>query len=236
MQRGLGAEEPELENQKHDTEVTLGPAMLLAILCGLLLLCGLFYTVGYRAGRRSALAGISVTQTSGGQTLTSMAGSALSKPPAKGLVPDTPPPSSQVVQTSRPATLDGSPSGSALTSYAPVGGSAVAPSLPQVRSALPAPSNAVQAASVPLPSGSQVQPAFGQGSPIIMVQVAAVSHMEDANVLMSALRKRGYAVMARRGFADNLIHVQIGPFATRAEATAMSQRLLGDGYNAEVLP
>ena len=69
-----------------------------------------------------------------------------------------------------------------------------------------------------------------------MVQVAAVSHLEDANVLMGALRKRGYAVVARRAFADNLIHVQIGPFATRNDATAMSRRLLNDGYNAEVLP
>lgn len=69
-----------------------------------------------------------------------------------------------------------------------------------------------------------------------MVQVAAVSHAEDASVLMNALRKRGYAVMERRGFSDNLIHVQIGPFANRNDALAISQKLLGDGYNAVVLP
>jgi cell division septation protein DedD len=69
-----------------------------------------------------------------------------------------------------------------------------------------------------------------------MVQIAAVSHPEDANVLMGALRKRGYAVVSRRDPADNLIHVQVGPFANRNDAVAMSRKLLGDGYNAQVLP
>ena len=67
-----------------------------------------------------------------------------------------------------------------------------------------------------------------------MVQIAAVSHQEDADVLMSALRRRGYAVVERHVPGDNLFHVQVGPFATRAEAVAMAQRLLGDGYNAAV--
>lgn len=68
-----------------------------------------------------------------------------------------------------------------------------------------------------------------------MVQIAAVSHMEDANVLMGALLKRGYAVTARREPGDNLIHVQVGPFANRADADAMSEKLLNDGYNAVVM-
>jgi cell division septation protein DedD len=80
-----------------------------------------------------------------------------------------------------------------------------------------------------------VQPALPQNA-AFMVQIAAVSHVDDANVLMGALRKRGYMVVARREPADNLIHVQVGPFATRAEADAMGQRLLSDGYNAIVLP
>ena len=75
-----------------------------------------------------------------------------------------------------------------------------------------------------------------RSSPGIMVQIAAVSHPEDADVLVSALRKRGYAVTARRDPADNLIHVQVGPFANRNDAIAMRQNLLNDGYNAIVQP
>jgi cell division septation protein DedD len=70
----------------------------------------------------------------------------------------------------------------------------------------------------------------------LMVQIAAVSHAEDASVLVAALRRRGYAVTARREPADSLIHVQVGPFANRNDANAMCQRLLGDGYNAIVQP
>ena len=44
-----------------------------------------------------------------------------------------------------------------------------------------------------------------------MVQIAAVSHPEDAEVLVNALRKRGYTVTARRDVGDSLIHVQTGP-------------------------
>jgi cell division septation protein DedD len=69
-----------------------------------------------------------------------------------------------------------------------------------------------------------------------MVQIAAVSRSEDADVLVSALRKRGYTVAYRHDPADGLLHVQIGPFANRGDAFAMRQKLLNDGYNAIVLP
>jgi cell division septation protein DedD len=69
-----------------------------------------------------------------------------------------------------------------------------------------------------------------------MVQIASVAQAEDADVLMSALRRRGYAVVARREPLDGLIHVRIGPFKTRAEADSWRQKLLNDGYNAIVQP
>ena len=65
-----------------------------------------------------------------------------------------------------------------------------------------------------------------------MVQVAAVSHQEDADLLVTALRTKGYAVAARQNPADQLIHIQVGPFTNRKDAEAMRQRLLNDGYNA----
>ena len=69
-----------------------------------------------------------------------------------------------------------------------------------------------------------------------MVQIAAVSNAEDAEVLTAALRKRGYAVTEHRDPVDNLIHVRIGPFATQAEANTWKMKLLNDGYNAIVQP
>jgi cell division septation protein DedD len=69
-----------------------------------------------------------------------------------------------------------------------------------------------------------------------MVQIAAVSHAEDAEVLVNALRRRGYAVSVRRDPLDNLLHVKVGPFTSRADANAMKLKLLNDGYNAIVEP
>ena len=104
-------------------------------------------------------------------------------------------------------------------------------------------------------SGSRVRPALdsqtassgtsvalqASGSPVtpvaastLMVQVAAVSHQEDADVLIGALRKRGYAVNVHRDPTDNLLHVRIGPFASRDDANATRMKLLNDGYNASL--
>jgi len=84
---------------------------------------------------------------------------------------------------------------------------------------LPPPAPAPAAAPVPVPSGSFV------------VQIAAVSHQEDAELLIADLRKRGYIVTIHTE-GDKLIHVQMGPFGTRKDADAMRQRLLAAGYNA----
>jgi len=83
-------------------------------------------------------------------------------------------------------------------------------------------------------TAASVRPAMSRTG-TIMVQIAAVSNQADANVLLSALRRRGYAASAIHFPADNLIHVCIGPFNNRNAANSMREKLLGDGYNAIVL-
>ncbi|MFZ1083556.1 MAG: SPOR domain-containing protein [Terracidiphilus sp.] len=80
------------------------------------------------------------------------------------------------------------------------------------------------------PSGSD----SGQPGGTLMVQIATVSNHEDADVLVSALHKRGYAVSLSQDDADGQFHVRVGPFANLDEADAMRQKLLNDGYNAVV--
>ena len=65
-----------------------------------------------------------------------------------------------------------------------------------------------------------------------MVQIAAISRQEDAQILVAALKKRGYNAVIRNDPRDSLLHVQIGPFTTRDEARAVRTKLLADGYNA----
>jgi DedD protein len=78
------------------------------------------------------------------------------------------------------------------------------------------------------------QPADAEPTPghPVMVQIAAVSRQEDAEVLAGALRKRGFSPSVRPGTTDRFFHVQVGPFTNKADAETMKQHLLSDGYNA----
>jgi DedD protein len=67
-----------------------------------------------------------------------------------------------------------------------------------------------------------------------MVQVAAVSKQEDAEILVSALRKKQYPVFIANSAGDALFHVQVGPFTSAQDADTMKNRLSADGYNAIV--
>jgi DedD protein len=106
---------------------------------------------------------------------------------------------------------------------------------PSTSSAPPAPA-LIAAKQLPVPTTpasnhpAPIMPAAATGS--TMVQIAAISRKEDADILVSALKKRGYSVVVRNEPKDSLLHVQIGPFANRDDARAMRTRLLGDGYNA----
>jgi cell division septation protein DedD len=107
------------------------------------------------------------------------------------------------------------------------------PAPPIVKPALPA------AATTPVPTPVSAQPALAlKGAPAtaIMVQIVTVSHQEDADVLVGALHKRGYAVTALRNPVDNQFHVRVGPFSNRNDANAVRQKLLRDGCNAIVQP
>ena len=73
--------------------------------------------------------------------------------------------------------------------------------------------------------------ALGTSGSQMFVQIAAVSRREDADLLLAALRKRGYDGAIRPQTQDKLLHIQVGPFPTKKDAEAMRQRLIVDGYN-----
>ena len=232
MRRGMGGDEFETEEAQPEREITLGTAMLVVIGCGVVLLCGLCFWIGLAAGRRSATTpGTAAAQSVEGLAVQEPAASSLAKPQAAGLVPERSP-QPAVPEAAQPFGGAQSASDHAPTSYAPAeGGSAATAALAQVRPALPLEGSTASPTSEI--GRVAVQPALQQTAGV-MVQVAALSKVEDARVLVNALRQRGYSAAARREPVDGLIHVRVGPFANRTEAQAMSQRLEGDGYNAEV--
>jgi len=227
-----------------DTEVTLGMGAVLLIVLGLLLLCGLCfglgYTIGHRGGQQTAAAG---QLPPGGQTSPENGAAQVNGSPFKpsAIAPAAVDPPVQNVVPPGDGSQPGAPGQpqSAAPAMAPIAGqpalstatqSSAPSSHPHVRPALPSTATVPQTASA-----SSAQPVAPPAVPF-MVQIAAVSHEEDANVLVDALRKHGYAVSARREPADNLIHVRIGPFNDRNEANRWRLKLLNDGYNALIQP
>lgn len=237
MRIGMGGEF-DLKDDKDEREITLGPVLLVATGCCVLALCGLSFWIGLSVGRHGSQAALpSASPPASSQAAPPPAENSLSKPQAAGLLPAAAPKEPAMPEAIKPFGGAQSSADNALTSYAPIAASTPASAQTvaqkQVKPALPpSPTEPVPASQ---PSTSMVQTAAPQAAGV-MVQIAALSRVDDARALVNALQQRGYAVNARREPADGLIHVRVGPFATRSQADAMSHQLEGDGYNAEVQP
>jgi DedD protein len=215
----------------RDTELTLSSTILLLIFFGLVLLCGLCFGVGYSVGHRGVPDTATLVQPSSGESLPMPADSGRPKPsadPQAGAGVAQP----AVAADDGAATAESSPAGATVQSAAMAAAAGTTNESQQVKPAL---ENVTGLASGTVPPAAAVAPALA-GAGTLAVQIAAISDQDDANVLMSALRKRGYAVAAHREPLDGLIHVRIGPFKTRDEADKWRDKLLNDGYNAVVQP
>jgi DedD protein len=226
------------ESGGRDREISLGTATILGIFLVLALLCAVFFGFGYSMGRRSAQTIVSTPEATPvadsstgskpapGSPVNRSAGSAAHKAIADGADGnDTAPSVVDSTASSGTTAANVSPSSQSLTSNTRYD----ATPQPQTTSIKPVSMPRPAAATTAIPAAVAV-PGLGT----IVVQVAAVSHQEDADVLTNALKKRGYSVAVRQVPQDKLLHVQIGPFANKKDADAMRLRLLADGYNAIV--
>ena len=244
MRRYFDDEELEEEGRRGgDTEVTLSPGAVLGIFFGLVLLCGLCFGAGYwlghgASGHSQAAAARPAAPTAAPDEEPLQASGSVPKPSAEAQAPVTPPaqPDSNGQAQAAPGAAGANPA-NAQPGAAPPAPSAAQPGAPPAQSQVrPAFSGG---GSAPQPAGNGNAPnprAALPGPGQLMVQIAAVSHEEDADVLVNALRTHGYSAAARRDPSDGLIHVRIGPFNSRQEANRMARRLLDDGYNAMVQP
>ncbi|HEY1160071.1 MAG TPA: SPOR domain-containing protein [Terracidiphilus sp.] len=217
-----------------ETELTLGSTTLLFIFFGLVLICGLCFGWGYAVGRHGSQEPSQGVQLGAGGQTTLQGGSSRPKPSATaqvGAAATQRSAAAEQVDDSAPSPGSNTSADASSQSPAPAVAAGQSNGPPQVRPALAPMANPAQ----PVQPGGMVAPALAAAGSL-MVQIAAVSHPEDADVLMTALRKRGYAVTAHRDAADGLIHVRMGPFNSRDEAEKWRQKLLSDGYNAIVQP
>jgi cell division septation protein DedD len=209
---------------RRDTEVTLGPILLLCLFFGLVLLCGLCFGLGYSMGSHGAHNASAAVQQPDAEAALPTAGSS-AKPSATPQVLSQP--QGAASDLSATDATDAAAAGAQNTGVMPAS-NANSASQPVVRPALPAAATSAPAYGQPAPAPKTAS------TSALMVQIAVVSHQEDADVLVGALQRRGYAVTVHRDAADGQFHVRIGPFSNRNDAYATRQKLLNDGYNAVV--
>ena len=204
-------DETDLQDFQESTgerEISLNTATILGIFFLLALLCAIFFGFGYTMGRRTtSQAAAPIADTS-----STLAANGSAKPAPGSAAPQP---------THRAIDDDATP--------------APSPAIQQVAQPLekPAAPTPEPAKPEPIPPALPAATTTPAGPPAL-VQVAAVSHQEDADTLVNALKRRGYSVVVRHEQQDKLLHIQIGPLASKKDAEAMRQRLLSDGYNAIV--
>jgi DedD protein len=220
MRTLFDSDEEEIEGKA--SEITLSTASLLGIFFGLVLICGVFFGFGYSTGRGTG----SVARANTVVGLTASSGidgdETAAAVPRPASLPVASPADTQVSEKMEPAPA-AAPAPPVKVKEDTEEEAPAKPALPV--SNKPAPGRQSIAYLPPTDA-----PASTAGRP--MVQIAAVARPEDAAVLVSALRQRGYGVVVRNEPQDKLLHVQVGPFADRTQATVMKQKLLSDGYNA----
>jgi DedD protein len=213
----------------NDTEIALGTRSLLGIFFGLVLICAVFFGLGYSVGRAGGSRAAAQPPT---DTTASTGDSRVPKPsPEQTLTP---------VETS-PADADqGTGSMDNTLAPQPVSTQTQPPAVKPAPVATPPARTPVAAAPrtpvtpPALTPAPVTQPAAASAPTSFMVQVAAVRIQQDGDILVDALKKHGYTAVVRHEPQDQLLHIQLGPFTSRADAMAMRAKLLADGYNAVV--
>jgi len=204
-------------DSSQDTEITLGTAKLLGLFFGLVIVCAVFFALGYTLGRKSdvslAAAGtVPVTTTSNGP-----------KPAGSSAAQPAPPMTfyKAVEQKDANAQLTPANANSESTSSGATGQA-------------PASSTGASAGTQPQPAQTSNPPDPMTAIPTAgyFVQVAAVSKQDDAEALVDALKKKQYpAFVAGNSTTDKLFRVQVGPFTDIKDAEGMRSRLINDGYS-----
>lgn len=182
---------------------------LLGVFLGVVVLCGVFFTLGYVMGRTQYESSVRA---------------ALATSPAK----PAPAPEKTAASTPKPAV----PAASEWTFP-----SATSPkrSPETIQPLEPKPKETRAAASTAPPAATTsskplLKKAVPSGS--IVLQVAALTRDADALALAEALQKKEYPAFVLTPSGDNLYRVQVGPFLDEKAADLAKRSLERDGFKA----
>lgn len=232
----------ELEQQSH-LDVTLTNTTLLAMFFGLVIVCGVFFGFGYSLGGHKAVAQVPVKEFTSPRPIPQPTPQP-SSPSSSQAAPVSTKAAAMPRSTIEPASPK--PSAGVATSTSGSQPTQSAASLPAViapakstsaatttnRSDVSAAAKTKPVSSANAPSAAALSPADAAApGKTYMVQVAALAHPGDADILCNALRRKGYNVIMASSKQDKLLHVQVGPFASMDAARTMRDKLTSDGYS-----
>lgn len=190
---------------------------LVGLFLGVVLLCGVFFTLGYVMGR-TQFSGVAHAET-------------VSKPPTpRQPLPKEPAPTAKTGGDSG-NWLDpdpGKPADKHVELPAPVKAPAAVPATLNKAAKPPAP------APVKTPANKEPQrfqpPAMTKNS--IILQVAATKQQRDALDMADLLQKKKFPSFVANSPADNFYHVQVGPYSDLASAESAKRALEQMGFKS----
>jgi DedD protein len=207
--------------RKGQSDITLGGGHVAGIFLGIVLLCGIFFTLGYVMGRN--------------RNSTLLSANANSHAPA-------------VDANGELATRQGTPASTGWDFYpkkSASGNKAVpTPGLTPEAAYRPAPVETTPAP--PAPAGGPISmtakpahlrivrkpPALPSGHEGISLQVAALKDRADAVSLAGFLKQKGYPAFAWGPGNDRLFRVQVGPYKSAKSAESAKQKLEREGFKS----
>ncbi len=203
-------EEPEY------AEVHTGTGKMLGLFLALVIVCGIFFGLGYSMGKNTALKAGSMVPDAAAATTTADA-----PKPSPAVPADAAPPCPEGQDCSAAPAGTGSDQ---MTFYKSV-------EQKDANAQLAPPAPADKEAAVPTPKSPAPAGVTPRTAPGFTVQVAAVTKAQDADALVDALHQKQYPAFVTKAAGDRLLHVQVGPFSDIKDAQAMKARLAADGYN-----
>jgi cell division protein FtsN len=211
-------------------DMTLESRHLIGIFLGLVIICGVFFTLGYVMGRTQFETSVKAAPLAKPESAAAP-GTAWMGKPAEKTNPATPAPSDWTF----PTATDPKKPADRLEPPPPKGsGAGRAGDLKVELNPAPGKRETARAEPMATPAGSATSkikpPAMPRGS--VVLQVAALSKETDALALARVLQQKGFAAFVLQPMGDNLFRVQVGPYADSASADAGKKALQREGFKA----
>lgn len=193
--------------RRGQSEITLGAGHVAGMFLAVLVLCGIFFTLGYVVGRGNSPR--KAAGANGGSSPIDVGGNLANK--------------------------NGTPASTGWDFYPNKSSSPSGSSAPRGLTPAPAPQPSGPISMSPKPRGLRVErkpPSLPGGHTGDLLQVAAMANRGDALALAGFLKQKGYPAFAWGPASDRLYRVQVGPYSDLKAARAASRMLEKDGFKS----